>query len=181
MNRRLPPGVVAEAAAARVKWYNATKGFGFLSLDEDGRDVFLHASVLQQSEAGPDGLPEGATVICDVAETQKGLQVALIHSIDMSTAIAPSPGGFGAPRGGPGGRRRPPSAPTEGPFDGVVKFFNTAKGYGFITVDGQDRDVFISGRVLERSGLMTLEPNQTVRVSTQAGDKGPVAVTIEII
>lgn len=202
MNRRLPPGLVHESASAQVKWYNATKGFGFLKIDGDGRDVFLHASVLQA--IGSDALPEGATLICDIAETQKGLQVSAVHSVDMSTAVAPSPGRMGGPGGGfgreggfdrggydrddgydRGGPRRrpppPPSGPADGPYDGVVKFYNPAKGYGFITTESGNGDVFVSSRVLERNGIMSLESDQRVRVMVRPGPKGPVADNIELL
>jgi CspA family cold shock protein len=54
-----------------VKWFNETKGFGFLS-QEDGDDVFVHYSSIQSS--GFKSLTEGQSVQFDVQDGPKGLQ-----------------------------------------------------------------------------------------------------------
>jgi CspA family cold shock protein len=53
-----------------VKWYNDTKGFGFIAADRGGKDIFVHASALARS--GISGLAEGQRVAVDVADGQKG-------------------------------------------------------------------------------------------------------------
>jgi cold shock CspA family protein len=53
-----------------VKWYNADKGFGFVAPDQGGKDIFVHASVLER--AGIMGLAEGQRVAIEVAQGQKG-------------------------------------------------------------------------------------------------------------
>jgi cold shock CspA family protein len=52
-----------------VKWYNDTKGFGFIAADRGGKDIFVHASALQRAEI--TGLMEGQRVAVDVADGQK--------------------------------------------------------------------------------------------------------------
>ena len=178
MNRHLPPAVVQERVTVRVKWFNPTKGFGFVvPEDQDGNDAFLHASVLPMENA--NSMAEGTTLVCDLARGQKGLMVATVYSVDVSTAVPPSEHG---PRQGPGGGgfdgpRRQPGEPGEG----TVKFFNDAKGFGFVTPDGGGQDVFVSARVLGRAGLQTLQSDQRVRFVARQGDKGPMADKIELI
>ena len=60
-----------------VKWYNATKGFGFITPDEGGEEVFLHRTVLEQS--GLTGVAEGMRVRIGVVDGKKGPQVCRIE------------------------------------------------------------------------------------------------------
>ncbi|MBM3559062.1 MAG: cold shock domain-containing protein [Alphaproteobacteria bacterium] len=197
---------------ALLKWYNPTKGFGFVQLGDDRPDAFLHASVL--NAAGHRDAPDGATVVCDVEQGPRGLQVAAVYEIDASTASESAPrggdgGGFGGrDRGGYGNRGdrggdrggwrdrgdRDRDRGGYGDYgggngggdaavsvDGTVKFYDAAKGYGFVVPDGGGRDVFVSGRTLQRHGIQSLTPDQRVRMSTRMGQKGPMAETVELI
>ena len=154
---------------ATVKWFNATKGFGFVTL-EDGSDAFCHASALS-SLSSPD-LPQGATVFCDVAQGQRGMQVTNVHSVDLSTADA-------QPSRAPRGPRGPREA--SGPMgDGHVKFFNEQKGFGFVVPESGGADVYVHASALRRSGVPTLMPEQKVRFSTRQGMKGVEVDRIEL-
>ncbi len=65
--------------AGTVKWYNATKGFGFISPQSGGKDVFVHATALEQ--AGLPPLQEGQAVRMNVVQGAKGPEVSSI-SVD---------------------------------------------------------------------------------------------------
>ena len=64
------PLVASSQEQGTVKWYNSTKGFGFIVRDGGGKDVFVHASALQR--AGLTNLAEGQRVVVDIAEGRKG-------------------------------------------------------------------------------------------------------------
>lgn len=178
--------------AAVVKWYSPSKGFGFVQLDDGSPDAFLHVSVVEQT--GRQDLPDGTKLICDITEGRKGRQVSHIHRIEsLGVATSRSAGGsYGdrggggydrGPRGGGGGggygggdRGGPPATSVQG----TVKFFDAAKGYGFITPDDGGKDVFVSARTLGRVGLTTLENNQRVKMLVRMGQKGPMADSVEL-
>ena len=52
----------------KIKWFNPTKGYGFIENDEGGKDIFLHISALEQ--AGIDSLEEGQAVSFEIAENR---------------------------------------------------------------------------------------------------------------
>jgi len=54
----------------KVKWFNPTKGYGFISQDNDAKDVFVHSSAVR--DAGLSGLTEGETLTFEVEEGAKG-------------------------------------------------------------------------------------------------------------
>ena len=156
---------------ATVKWFNPTKGFGFVTL-EDGSDAFCHASALSNLPSAE--LPQGATVYCDVAQGQRGMQVTAVHSVDLSTAEAqPMSRGPRPSRGGP----RESGGPLGG---GHVKFFNEQKGFGFVVPESGGADVYVHASALRRSGVSTLMPEQKVRFSTRQGMKGIEVDRIEL-
>ena len=167
-------------AGATVKWYNTEKGFGFVALADGSGDVFLHASVLQA--AGYQTVSPGATLQVRVAQGQKGRQVQQVISVDMSTAEStdarPS-----YPQGrsvGPGPRARPMQRTPRPPVDlstavemtGTVKWYNAAKGFGFITPENGGKDVFVHATALEQAGLPPLQEGQSVRMNVVQGAKG---------
>src|SRR3569623_2688735 len=83
------PGENESRHAGTVKWFDVTRGFGFLVDDDHAGDILVHFSVLQPH--GRRSLPEGALVECLAVRRQRGLQATAILSIDLSTAIAPAP------------------------------------------------------------------------------------------
>jgi cold shock protein len=150
---------------AKVKWFNASKGFGFVTMADGSPDAFLPMAILRR--AGYEDVREGASITCEVGAGAKGPLVTSVLSIDTSTAVAPD-----------GDRRgtRPSSS-----LEGAVKWFEPEKGYGFISPDGGGKDVFIHITVLRRSGLEGLTPGQRVRVEVIDGRKGLEADSIALI
>jgi CspA family cold shock protein len=159
-----PPGRRIEA---KVKWFNASKGFGFITPIDGSQDAFLPMAVLRR--AGYEDVREGSSISCEVSEGARGPLVTTIYTIDESTATAP----------GAGLDRRPPRAATT--LEGAVKWFEPEKGYGFISPDGGGRDVFIHITALRRSGVSGLEPGQRVRVEVVEGRKGQEAERITLL
>jgi CspA family cold shock protein len=172
-----------------VKWFNTSKGYGFITL-ENGGDAFCHASAL--AALGTTNLPQGATIICDLQESPRGLQVVTVHNVDTSTADPNPPrrprrefgesgragGGDRFGGGGIGDRDTGPSGPM---VEGKVKFFNDQKGFGFVMPDNGGGDVYVHASALRRSGVMALEPEQRIRFSTRQGMKGVEVDRVEVI
>ncbi len=77
--RRMPDMSSAEEMVGTVKWYNATKGFGFITPQNGGKDIFVHASALERS--GLTNLAEGQTARVQVVQGMKGPEAASV-SVD---------------------------------------------------------------------------------------------------
>ena len=170
----------ARRLVATVKWFVAARGFGFLAPDDGSPDAFCHVSVVEG--AGYDRLPQGASVTCEVVDGRRGPVVSSILAVDASTAPAPR-AGRDEPRHGSRERgvgHDEPAGPAE-ERRGFVKFYDAARGYGFVVPDGGGRDVFVHGNVLNRAGLGALEPAQRVSVMVAQGARGPQAIDIELL
>src|ERR1700744_428916 len=64
---------------------------------------------------------------------------------------------------------------------GSIKFFNAGKGFGFITPDGGDADIFLPAAALTSSGLDSVKPGQRVSFEQAPDTKGPKVVTLKLL
>ncbi|MDR3449694.1 MAG: cold shock domain-containing protein [Alphaproteobacteria bacterium] len=153
---------------AVVKWFNLTKGFGFVAPVDGTSDAFIHSSVV--SRAGLHDVAEGTKLLVQIGDGSKGRQVV---SIVQVLGMGEAPKSSAAPR--------PVATGPEVEMSGIVKWFKPDKGFGFVTPDDGGRDVFVHRTVVLRAGAQSLESGQKVRMLVQTASKGREASSIEIL
>ena len=165
-----------EPISGRVKWFDATRGFGFLVSDEVDGDVLLHFSVLR--EHGRRSVPEGAIIECVPVRLDRGLQAKKVLSIDTSAALPQQPRSAM-----PVTERADRKALAEqaGAFEPVeVKWFNRVRGYGFLKRPDESggEDVFVHMETVRMSHLPELQPGQWLEARIAPSAKGLTAVEL---
>jgi CspA family cold shock protein len=165
-----------ETITGRVKWFDATRGFGFLVSDDIDGDVLLHFSVLR--EHGRRSVPEGTIIECVPVRLERGLQAKRVLSIDTSSALPQQPRSSM-----PSGERadRKALADSAGAFEPVeVKWFNRVRGYGFVKRPDESggEDVFVHMETVRIAHLGDLQPGQTLEARIAPSGKGLTAIEL---
>jgi len=151
-----------------VKWFDPSKGFGFVVADDGGPDILLHANVLRNF--GQSSVADQAGIEILVQETERGVQTTEILRIDPPPVAE--------------GMEFDDFSGNEGIDETVeleparVKWFDKAKGFGFANVFGSSADVFVHIEVLRRSGLADLQAGEAICVRVTNGERGRMATQV---
>jgi CspA family cold shock protein len=172
MNAFQAPSSDGTPLSGKIKWFNRSKGFGFIVPNDGTGDVFLPAAVLER--AGFSEAPDGAAITFAWVQGPKGRAATQIFDLDTSTARASRET---RPRRE---REDEPSGPTES-LDGVVKWYDAARGFGFILPNDGGKDVFVHVTVLRRAGIDELQPGQNVRIEVAQARRGREAIAIQLM
>lgn len=139
------------------KGWLPNKSFGFIENREGGPDVFLHKTKVSD----PDALAPGTVVEFEAEDTDRGRSVAFLRSILVLPKV---------------------SRPETSPRKGIVKHWSE-KGYGFITPDDGEQDVFVHansiGSARQRGRYLT--PGEIVDFDSKKGAKGPEALNVSVV
>lgn len=153
--------------AGSIKWFDVSRGYGFIAPDNGLADVLLHVTCLRA--AGYQKAPEGARVHCQVLKRPKGLQAFRILSMDESAAIHST--------------QVPQRTNVQVRAESVWEraeciWFNRVRGFGFLRCERELRDVFVHLETLRRCGFTELRPGDIVEVKWGMGSKGCMAAEL---
>ena len=149
------PAQVVGAGKGKVKFFNSQKGFGFIQRDEGGEDVFVHIS--QVERAGLEGLAEGQELAFNLVDRGGKVSAADLQVVGDVVPVE---------------AKAPQRELTGEKATGTVKFFNSMKGFGFITRDDGKEDAFVHISAVERSGLQGIEEGDRFEFDLEVDRRG---------
>lgn len=157
-----------KAVSGQVKWFDASRGFGFVVADDGGPDILLHANVLRVF--GQSTIADAAGIRLTVQETDRGIQAVEVLSIEPPEAsVGPSLEDLENLDG----------LDLDAPLQPArVKWFDKGKGFGFANVFGSAEDIFVHVEVLRRSGLADLMLGEAVALRVIDGRRGRMAAQV---
>jgi CspA family cold shock protein len=165
-----------------VKFFNPSKGFGFISPSDGRGDIFVHISAVER--AGLSGLNEGDEVSFEIEQDRRTNKqnAANLQFIRAGAPQERRPAAR-APYREERGPIRSEQRSVSGNGVGVVKWFNATKGFGFIQPSDGGGDVFVHVSALERAGLDGLNEGEQVsyelEVDRRSGKTSAVNLRIE--
>ncbi len=155
-----------------VKWFDTTKGFGFVIDDDGGPDILLHANVLRNY--GHSSVAEGTKIEINVVSSERGQQAAEIVHLAQPDSVPEN-----ALRGlEEAGIDLSTLSEHSDLTPARVKWFDKVKGFGFLNVFGSTEDIFVHAEVLRAYGISELQQSEAVSVRTASGPRGVLAVEI---
>ena len=163
---------------AVVKWFKADKGYGFVELAGGQGDAFLHANALHAP--GHETVPAGAKLRVIVGAGAKGAQVTRVVEVDAAGVVEVRPQRSFSPDSPRPPRRMAPDPSSAVPVSGKVKWFDDAKGFGFVASDDGGKDVFVHISVLGPAGISHLAEGQHVNMRVVDTPKGREAIALSL-
>jgi cold shock protein len=146
----------------RVKWFDIAKGYGFIVDDAQPGDILLHGNVLRAF--GFTSVAEGAAIVAEVQSTERGRQA--VEVLDIAPAAE-------APK------TEPSHKTSEAPLEPArVKWFDRAKGFGFVNVFGRAEDVFLHMEVLRQFAYGEVTAGDVLAVRVTQGPRGPMVFEV---
>jgi len=156
----------------QIKWFDTTKGFGFITAEGRETDILLHANVLRNF--GRNSIAGNSIIEVRVQETERGCQAIEIISIQAPTegeaqqAVVEILGeGVVIDRDAPLVAAR-------------VKWFDRDKGFGFMNVFGAADDVFVHMEILHACGLSDLQSGEALGVKVATGPRGLMVWDVQV-
>lgn len=149
----------------QVKWFDTTKGYGFVVGDDGEGDILLHGNVLRHY--GFTSVAEGAEVVLEIQITERGRQAVEVVEIVPDAEVS-GPAELDDVLGDAAGPLEPAR----------VKWFDRVKGFGFVNVFGRSDDIFLHMETLRQYGYGEVLAGDVLAVRVTAGPRGPMVYEV---